>query len=71
MLQLDIMYIDAIMPHVHIFTTHYGIHLQLVFNYDSIDTISTIISVPLLSIIIQLCYAYNIITYNLIKIHIH
>jgi hypothetical protein len=71
MLQLGTMYIDAIMPHVHIFTTHYGIHLQLVFNYDSIDLISMIISVPLLSTTIQLCYAYNIITYNLIKIHIH
>ncbi len=24
-----------IMRRVHIFITHYGIHLQLVFNYDS------------------------------------
>jgi hypothetical protein len=27
------MYVYAIMPHVHISTVPYGIHLQLVFNY--------------------------------------
>jgi len=35
-----------------------------------IDTISTVTGVPLLSIIIQLCYNYNTITYNLIRTHI-
>jgi hypothetical protein len=29
------MYIHAIMPCVYISTTHYGIYLQLVFDYDS------------------------------------
>jgi hypothetical protein len=33
MLQLGTMYIHAIMPHVHVSTNHYGIHLQLVFDY--------------------------------------
>jgi hypothetical protein len=27
--------IYVIMPCVHIFTTHYGIDLQLIFDYDS------------------------------------
>jgi hypothetical protein len=35
MLQLGTMYIYMIMPHVHISTPHYGIHLQLSFYYDS------------------------------------
>jgi hypothetical protein len=29
------MYIHAIMLRVHIFTTHHGKHLQLIFDYDS------------------------------------
>jgi hypothetical protein len=36
-----------------------------------IDTISTSTSVPLLSTIIQLFYDYNVVTYKIIKIHIH
>jgi hypothetical protein len=32
---LGIMYIHVIVPHVHISTIHYGMHLQLVFYYDS------------------------------------
>jgi hypothetical protein len=51
------MYIHAIMPHIHIFITHYGRHLQLIFDYDPIDTISTIIKVLMFNyvmIIIQL-----------------
>jgi hypothetical protein len=35
MLQLGTMNIHAIMPCVHISTTHYGIYFQLVFYYDS------------------------------------
>jgi hypothetical protein len=42
------MYIHVIMPRVHISTTHYGIHLQLIFDYGSINTISMATSAPLL-----------------------
>ncbi len=35
MLQLGTMYIHAIMPCAHISTTHYGIHLQLIFDCDT------------------------------------
>jgi hypothetical protein len=48
MLQLGTMYIHVIMPHVHISTTHYGIHLQLSFIIILIDTINTITSAPIL-----------------------
>jgi hypothetical protein len=41
------MYIDVIMPHVHISTTHYGIHLQLIFIMIPINTICMAISVSL------------------------
>jgi hypothetical protein len=34
------MYIHVIMPRVHISTTHYGIHLQLVSIMIPINTIS-------------------------------
>jgi hypothetical protein len=42
------MYIHAIMPHVHISTTHYGMHLQLVFIMIPINTISLATSASLL-----------------------
>jgi hypothetical protein len=45
---LQLMYIHAIMACVHISTTHYGIHLQLVFGYIPIDIISMATSMPLL-----------------------
>ncbi len=42
------MYIHAIMPCIHISTTHCKINFQLIFNYNSIDTISMATSGPLL-----------------------
>jgi hypothetical protein len=43
------MYKHAIMPHVHISITHYGIHLQLVFFIMiPMETISPATNVPLL-----------------------
>jgi hypothetical protein len=35
MLQLVYNVHNVIMPRVHISTTHYEIHLQLIFDYDS------------------------------------
>jgi len=35
MLQLMYNVHNMIMPCVHVSTTHYGIHLQLIFDYDS------------------------------------
>jgi hypothetical protein len=48
MLQLSTMYIHVIMLRVHIFTNHYGIHLQLFFIMILIDTINLAINGPLL-----------------------
>jgi hypothetical protein len=42
------MYIYVIMPRVHISTTHYKTHLQLVLIMIPIDTISLTTSAPLL-----------------------
>jgi len=41
-------HIHVIMPCVHISTTCYGIHLQLIYDMILIDTINTVISAPLL-----------------------
>jgi hypothetical protein len=61
------------MLRVNVSTICYEIHLQFFFLMIIIDTISIASSAPLLKYyyIIQLCYDYNTITYNLIKIHIH
>jgi len=42
------MYIHVIMSHAHNSTTHYGIHLQLIFIMIPINMISMTTSVPLL-----------------------
>jgi hypothetical protein len=60
-----------IMPPMHTSTTHYEIHLQLIWIMIPIDTICTTISASLLKKYIQLCYDYDITIYNLISIHIH
>jgi hypothetical protein len=65
------MYIPVIMPHVHIFITHYEIHLQLILTMIPIDTIIWALMHHYQNTIIQLCYDYNAIACNLIRIHIY